>query len=118
MLLQFLERRLDNLVYRARFAESRAKARQVVKHNFITVNGKKVNIPSYIVKVGDAIQMKGNDEQKKAARETIKILEGREVPEWLDVSDEDLTAKVIRMPVKKDIGVAIEESLIVELYSK
>lgn len=118
VLLQLLERRLDNLVYRVRFAESRAKARQVVKHNFMIVNGKKVNIPSYLVKAGDVVQMKGNDKQKKAARETIKVLESREVPEWLEVSGESLTATVKRLPVKKDIGAAIEESLIVELYSK
>ncbi|MFQ5953413.1 MAG: 30S ribosomal protein S4 [Candidatus Omnitrophota bacterium] len=118
VLLQFLERRLDNLVYRARFAESRAKARQLVKHSFATVNGKKVNIPSYLVKAGDKIQMKGSDEQKKTFRETVKILETREVPEWIDVSEGELTVDVKRLPVKKDIGVAVEENLIVELYSK
>jgi small subunit ribosomal protein S4 len=118
VLLQYLERRLDNLVYRANFAESRSKARQAVRHNFVTVNGKKVNIPSYLIKVGDRIQLKGKDEQKKAFLETSKILEDREIPEWLNVSAEDLTVEVVRLPVKKDIGMVIEENLIVELYSK
>ena len=118
VLLQYLERRLDNLVYRANFAESRSKARQVVRHNFVTVNGKKVNIPSYLIKAGDKVQLKGSDEQKKAFRETSKVLEDREIPEWLNVTADELAAEVVRLPIKKDIGMVIEENLIVELYSK
>jgi small subunit ribosomal protein S4 len=118
VLLQLLERRLDNLVFRARFAESRAKARQIVSHRFVRVNGRKVNIPSYLIKVGDKIEITGKDEQLKAFRETVKILEDREVPEWLDVSADKLTAEIKRLPEKKDIGMIIEENLIVELYSK
>jgi len=118
VLLSFIERRLDNFVYRASFAESRARARQLVRHRFVKVNGKKVNIPSYMVKPGDEIQMAGSDQQLKAIRETVKVLEDRPTPEWIEVTADSLKAKVTRLPVKKDIGLAIAESLIVELYSK
>lgn len=118
VLLQLLERRLDNIVFRACFAESRAAARQAVKHGFVKVNGSKVNIPSYSVGLGDKIEMRGNKERLKAFRETSKILEERGIPDWIDVSAEDLTIKVGRLPVKSDIGMEIEENLIIELYSK
>jgi small subunit ribosomal protein S4 len=118
VLLQLLERRLDNVIYRASFAESRAKARQAVGHRFVKVNGRKVNIPSYLVKVGDEVQVVGKEAQVKAFKETTKVLEEREVPDWIEVSSEDLAVKVKRLPTKKDIGMEIEESLIVELYSK
>lgn len=118
VLLQFLERRLDNVIFRSCFAGSRAAARQLVGHRFVKVNGRKVNIPSYLVKVGDEIEMAGKDEQKKAIKETTKILEDRGIPEWIDVSAEDLTVRINRLPAKSDIGLVIEESLIVELYSK
>ena len=118
VLLQLLERRLDNVVYRACFAESRARSRQVAGHRFIKVNGRVVNIPSYLVKVGDKIELRGTDEQIKAFRETMKILGERGFPDWLEVSQEGLSAVVTRLPVKSDMGMAIEESLIVELYSK
>jgi small subunit ribosomal protein S4 len=118
MLLQFLERRLDNLVYRANFTESRAKARQVVRHGFATVNGRKASIPSYLIKVGDKVELRGSEEQLKAFRETAKLLEDRQTPEWLEISAEKLTAEVKRLPEKKDIGMTIQENLIIELYSK
>lgn len=118
VLLQLLERRLDNVVFRSCFAESRAKARQVVRHNFVKVNGKKVNIPSYLIKPGDEVQIKGKDEQLKAFVETTKILEDRGIPEWMEVDSNNLMIKVLRMPLKSDTGLAIEENLIVELYSK
>ena len=118
VLLQLLERRLDNVIYRASFAESRARARQVVRHRFVKVNGRKVNIPSFTVKVGDEIQLAGKDVQLKSFRETYKSLEERGKPEWMEVSEDALAAKITRLPEKKDIGMVIEESLIVELYSK
>jgi small subunit ribosomal protein S4 len=118
VLLQLLERRLDNVLHRACFAASHSAARQLVSHRFVKVNGRKVNIPSYLVKVGDEIRVEGKDEQVKAVKETVKILEGRGIPEWIEPSAEDLTIRVKRLPTKSDIGVAIEESLIVELYSK
>ncbi len=118
VLLQLLERRLDNMIYRACFAESRAKARQIVMHRFVKVNGRKVDIPSYLVGTGDKIEMTGKDEQIKAFRETFKVLGDRGIPEWIEVSPEDLTVEIKKLPEKKDIGMVIEESLIVELYSK
>jgi len=118
VLIQLLERRIDNLVYRACFASSRSSARQLVSHGFVKVNGKKVNIPSYLIKVGDEIQIRGKDTQIKDIKETVKLLEDRTIPEWIGVSAEDLLAKITRLPIKSDIGLAIEESLIVELYSK
>ncbi|MDP8298452.1 MAG: 30S ribosomal protein S4 [Candidatus Tantalella remota] len=118
VLLQLLERRLDNVVYRACFAVSRASARQMVGHRFVKVNGHKVNIPSFIVKTGDVVELSGKEEQLKAVKETVKILEDRGTPDWIDVKAEGLSASVSRLPVKSDIGQAIEENLIVELYSK
>ncbi len=120
ILLQLLERRLDNVVYRSNFAASRSQARQMVRHNFVKINGKKVNIPSYIVKPGEKIEMAGKDEQIKDIKEKIKILEdrGRIVPDWIEVSSDKLTIDISRMPTKGDMGMAIEENLIVELYSK
>ena len=118
ILLQYLECRLDNVIYRARFAESRARARQVVGHRFVKVNGRKVNIPSYLVKEGDEIQVGGKDEQMKAFKEISKVFEDREIPDWIEVSMEGLAVTIKRLPTKSDIGMEIEESLIVELYSK
>ncbi len=118
VLLQLLESRLDNVLYRANFAASRSSARQLVGHRFTKVNGRKVNISSYQVKPGDAIALAGSDPQLKAVRETTKILEGRGIPAWIEVSAQDLTIKVLRLPKKADIGMEIKENLIVELYSK
>jgi len=118
VLLQFLERRLDNVVFRACFASSRSAARQMVGHRFVKVNGRKVNIPSFLVSEGDQIEVVGKETQLKDIKETVKILEDRGTPEWMDVSPDELRLKVNRLPVKSDIGLAIEESLIVELYSK
>ncbi|MBF0252986.1 MAG: 30S ribosomal protein S4 [Candidatus Omnitrophica bacterium] len=118
ILLQFLERRLDNVVFRTNFSETRAKSRQIVRHRFVSVNGHKVDIPSYLIKEGDEITFSGTDNQKKAFREVFKSLEERDIPGWLDVDGEALALKIKRLPVKDDIGVQIEENLIVELYSK
>ncbi len=118
ILLQLLERRLDNAVYRACFAESRAKARQVVRHRFVKVNGRKVDIPSYLLKSGDEVEITGSDSQIKMFKETTKVLGDRGVPEWMEASGDNLLFKVVRLPEKKDIGMVIEENLIVELYSK
>ncbi|MBD3426016.1 MAG: 30S ribosomal protein S4 [Candidatus Omnitrophica bacterium] len=118
VLFQLLERRLDNVIFRANFAESRAKARQIVGHRFVKVNGRKVNIPSCLIKKGDKIELTGNEEQKKAFNETWKILEERIMPEWMDVSGDNLSIEIKRLPTKAEIGIPIEESLIVELYSK
>lgn len=118
VLIQLLERRLDNVLYKASFASSLAGARQMVGHKFVKVNGKKVNIPSYLVKVGDEVEITGKDAQLKAVKENAELLEERGIPEWLEVSRENLAIKIGRLPTKADAGMEIEESLIVELYSK
>ncbi|MCM8799851.1 MAG: 30S ribosomal protein S4 [Candidatus Omnitrophica bacterium] len=116
VLLQLLERRLDNVVYRLGFAVSRAQARQIVRHNFVLVNSKKVNIPSYLVKKDDSIQIKDNG--LKLIKDNLELTKEREVPGWLQLDKEKLQAKVLRLPEKEDIGFLIREQLIVELYSK
>jgi len=118
VLLQCLERRLDNLVYRACFANSRSEARQLVGHGFVKVNGRKVDIPSFLIKAGDEVEMAGKDAQIKEIKETAKVLEDRGTPEWIETSSANLAIKVKRLPVKSDTGLKIEENLIVELYSK
>jgi len=116
--LQLLERRLDNVVFRACLAESRAAARQIVDHKFVKVNGKNVNVPSYLVSEGDEIVLKAKKEQAKRFIDNSKILGDRGIPDWIEVSPENLAIKIVRMPVKADSGMTIQENLIVELYSK
>lgn len=115
-LLQMLELRLDNVVYRMGIGSSRAEARQIVTHGHITVNGKKVNIPSYQVKVGDVIAIKEsrqNLEMFKELRE-LKIV----MPKWLEFNNETLTGKILALPERDDIDLNIKENLIVEYYSR
>lgn len=118
-LLVLVERRLDNVVYRLGFANTRREARQLVSHSHFTINGKRVNIPSYLVKAGDVIEV------KEASRSTtrFKAMTGEDapkvlVPEWLDRDKNALKGAVTRLPVREDVDVPIEEHLIVELYSK
>ena len=115
-LLKMLELRLDNVVYRLGLGMSRAEARQIVNHGHITVNGKKVNIPSYQVKVGDVIAVKEN----KANLEMFKNLKDIKVntPKWLEMNNETLTGKVLALPERDDIDLNIQEHLIVEYYSR
>ncbi len=118
ILLQFLERRLDNVVYRSGFAGSRKEARQFVRHNHVTVDGRKVNIPSFSVKPGQVVQVA--EKSKKISRivESVETSEGRGVPEWLSVNKQAFQAEINRMPERTDVNYDIQESLIVELYSK
>ena len=118
VLLQLLERRLDNVVFRACFSASRNAARQMVGHRFVKVNGRKVNIPSFLVSKGDEITIAGDGKQLKEIKNTAKVVEDRGTPEWMEVATDALAVKILRMPEKKDIGMVIEENLIVELYSK
>ena len=116
-LLTLLERRLDNVVYRLGFGASRAQARQLVLHGHIRVNGKKVNIASFLVKVGDVITIS----EKSAEKEQFKAMRegtGRVVPKWLTIDAADLKATVDAMPKREDIDLTIQENLIVELYSR
>lgn len=117
-LLRLLESRLDNVVYRLGFASSHAEARQLVRHGHFTVNGHKVNIPSYLVKAGDIIDIKAASRESTKIKEVLESNAARPVPKWLDVDRNTLQAKVINLPNREDIDLNVEEHLIVELYSK
>lgn len=118
ILLQILERRLDNVIFRLGIAASRVQARQIVGHNFIYVNSRRVNIPSFLIDKDDVIELKAKDKALKKIRENMEIIKDRTVPSWLEFNSQDLKAKVLRLPEKEDSGSSIEEQLIVELYSK
>ena len=117
-LLQILESRLDNVVYRLGFGTSRAQARQFVNHGQFEVNGKKVNIPSYLVKAGDVITVRESKKDNSTLKMNIEETAARPVPAWLERDSEKLSGKVIRLSAREDIDLPIEEHLIVELYSK
>ena len=117
-LIQFLERRLDNVVYRLLFVASRAESRQMVYHGLIKVNGRKVNIPSYCVKVGDVITINKKGDVEKRVQDNIEMLKDRLLPEWLSLDKNTLRGTVGRLPGKIDAKLPIEENLIIELYSK
>ena len=118
-LLQLLERRLDNVIFRVNFASSRSEARELVQHGFVYVNNKRVDIPSYTVKVGEEVAIKTKkDTMAKAIKDRRESLTDRLIPKWLDVDKADLKAKIVDMPKKEEIGFQIQEQLIVELYSK
>ena len=118
VLLQLLERRLDNTIYRIGFAVSRAQARQIVRHNFIYLNAKRVNIPSYLVDKDDLIEIKDKERLRNKVKENLEMTKDRTVPSWLEVDAKELKAKILRLPEKEDIPSDIQEQLIVELYSK
>ena len=117
-LMTILESRLDNVVFRLGFARTRREARQIVDHKFITVNGKCVNIPSYLVKAGDVIEIKESKKSIQRMKDIIEVTGGRLVPEWLDVDAEKLQGTVKELPSREQIDVPVNEMLIVELYSK
>jgi small subunit ribosomal protein S4 len=118
VLLQLLERRLDNVIFRMGLAISRAQARQVVRHNFIYVNSRRVNIPSFLVDKDDLIQLKAKDKALNKIKDNLELSKDRTVPGWLQFKAADLSANVLRLPDKDDIQHPIQEQLIVELYSK
>ncbi|MBE5859173.1 MAG: 30S ribosomal protein S4 [Butyrivibrio sp.] len=117
-LMVLLERRLDNVVFRMGFARTRREARQVVLHKFITVNGKVVNIPSYLIKAGDVVEVKESVRTIQRFKDISEITAGRLVPEWLDVNKDNLSGSVKEFPSRDVIDVPVDEMLIVELYSK
>lgn len=117
-LLTILESRLDNVIYRIGFASSRPEARQLVTHSHFQVNGKKVNIPSYLIKVGDVITIKKNSLNSPKIKNVLEANSSRVVPKWLDVNPDTLEARVLSYAERSDIDLPIEETLIVELYSK
>lgn len=117
-LIQSLERRLDNVIYRLLFMSSRAEARQFVGHGLTMVNGRVVNIPSFQVREGDTIELYPNEMITKRVQGNLEMLKDRTLPTWLELDRETLKAKVVRLPGKADAGLPVEESQIVELYSK
>ena len=117
-LLQILESRLDNVVYRAGFGVSRAQARQLVNHGHFDVNGVKTDIPSYLVKPGDVISVREIKKDSKIIKENAEVNAAKPIPEWLEKSNEKLEAKVVRLASREDVDLPVEEHLIVELYSK
>ena len=117
-LLQILESRLDNVVYRLGFGASRAQARQFVNHGQFEVNGQKVDIPSYLVKAGDVISVRENKKENGTIKVNVEANAARPVPAWLELNNETLSGKVVRLASREDVDIAIEEHLIVELYSK
>ena len=117
-LLRICESRLDNVVYLLGWANSRAEARQLVTHGHYKVNGKKVNVPSYLIKAGDEIAIKDKSKESDNIKATVEANASRPVPQWLDLNAEALTAKIIALPTREQIMVPVEEHLIVELYSK
>ena len=117
-LITVLESRLDNIVYRMRFPLTRREARQLVNHRHFTVNGKRVNIPSYRVKEGDVIALYEGSRSSTKFKEIVEQTNGRVVPTWLEANKENFSAKVVRMPKTEDLDYEVEAHLIVELYSK
>ena len=117
-LLRICESRLDNVVYLLGWANSRAEARQLVTHGHYKVNGKKVNVPSYLLKAGDEIAIKDKSKESTKIQATVEANASRPVPQWLDINAETLSAKVLALPTREQIMVPVEEHLIVELYSK
>lgn len=117
-LLQILESRLDNVVYRLGFGASRAQARQLVNHGQFEVNGKKVDIPSYLVKAGDVITVRENKKENATIKANVEANAARPVPAWLELNNETLSGKVVRLASREDVDIPVEEHLIVELYSK
>lgn len=117
ILLQTLERRLDNVVYRLGFAGSRAEARQVVKHSHVEVNGRMVNIPSYLVREGDVVAIRESSRDHKRVKE-LSVAGSNTIPAWLSVELEALRGNVLRLPNRDEIDAPVQEHLIVELYSR
>ena len=117
-LLQLLERRLDNAIYRLGFATSRAQARQLVRHGHFLINGKKVDIPSYQLRAGDAISVRQSSQKNPAILHALEEVKGRGVPSWLSLDAGGVTGKVLTLPTRDQINLPVQEQLIVELYSK
>jgi len=117
-LLELLERRLDNVIFRSCFASSRPGARQIVMHGHVLVNDRKVDIPSYSVKTGDIVIIKPKEKTVKRIKDSVEKLKDRSYPTWIEVDKEGLRVKITRFPERSDVAADIKEQLIVELYSK
>ena len=117
-LLQLLERRLDNVVYRLGLSTSRSQARQLVRHGHFLINGKKVDIPSYSLKQGDVVTVLGRSQKNTTIEHAIQEVKGRGIPEWLSFDAASISGRVVSMPTREQINLPVQEQLIVELYSK
>ena len=117
-LMILLELRLDNVLFRMGYARTRKEARQIVDHKHVLVNGKQVNIPSYLVKAGDTIEIKEKHKASQRYKDILEVTDGRLVPEWLEADHENLSGVVKEIPTREIIDVPVDEMLIVELYSK
>ena len=117
-LMVLLESRLDNVVFRLGFARTRKEARQIVDHKHVLVNGKQVNIPSYLIKAGDVIEIKEGKKSSQRYKDIVEVTGGRLVPEWLESDIENLKGTIKELPTREAIDVPVDEMMIVELYSK
>jgi small subunit ribosomal protein S4 len=117
-LVQLLERRLDNVVYRMGFASDHAEARQLVRHGHFLINGKKVNIPSYLVRSGDNIAVRESSQKIARINEALAAVDRRGVPQWIALDKENFKAQITQLPAREDVTLPIREQLIIELYSK
>ena len=117
-LLQLLERRLDNVVYRLGLSTSRSQARQLVRHGHFLINGKKVDIPSYSLKQGDVVTVLGRSQKNTTIEHAMQEVKGRGIPEWLSFDATSISGRVVSMPTREQINLPVQEQLIVELYSK
>jgi small subunit ribosomal protein S4 len=117
-LLQFLERRLDNIAYRLGFATSRNEARQLVRHGHFLVNGRKVDIPSYLVRAGDVVSVREKSREVSRIQEAMELAQRRGVPDWLEITPEAFSGRVKTIPTRTDLTLPVNEKLVVELYSK
>ena len=117
-LLQLLERRLDNVIYRSGFATSRAQARQLVRHGHFMVNGRKVDVPSYSVRAGDVVSVRQTSLENAAIAHAMEEVKGRGVPEWIAIDSAKLAGTIASLPTREQINLPVQEQLIVELYSK
>ena len=117
-LMQLLERRLDNVVYRMGFVCDHAEARQLLCHGHFTINGRRVDIPSYLVKEGDVIEVKESSRQMEKIKEALGAVERRGVPDWISLNKEDFQGTIKQLPVREDVTASIREHLVIELYSK
>ncbi len=113
-----LERRLDSVLFNAGFAKSRTDGRQIVSHNHVSVNGRRVNIPSFLVKPNDIIEIKTDDKSLANIKTNVETTKERKVPGWLEVDAANLTIKVVRIPTREDVTFTVNEQLVVELYSR
>jgi small subunit ribosomal protein S4 len=116
--LRLLERRLDNVIYRLGLSVSRSLARQVVRHGHVMINGHKVDIPSYIVRIGEVIQVREKSRNDVMLVESLEISKGRRIPPWLEMDAEKMEGKIVALPSREEIDTQINEQLIVEFYSK